>query len=156
MVFTYKHLAILYFGVNGRSVVVTLLNDCVPWPYCNAQESILRSYEHSEGKLTEAKGVAEIRAFFQGLFAMLTTCELLTVPVLEVTETPMQVYLVWDCPDSGVMSATDTFVYRSGDFKNIVQVRCLYRLVVEVLCFDCHMLLPCEALLNQLALSLHV
>ena len=62
---------------------------------------------------------------------MLKKCELLTVPVLEETEDPKQVYLVWDCPDSGVMSATDTFVYRSGDYKNIVQVGALFALVVS-------------------------
>ena len=83
---------------------------------------MLRSYEYSEGKLTEAKGLTQIRAFFEDLFAMLTTCELLTVPVQDVTENPRQVFLAWDCPDSGVMSATDTFLYRSGDFKHVMQV----------------------------------
>ena len=104
---------------------------------CNLQDSILRSYEHAEGKLTEARGLAEIRSFFEGLFTVLTKCELLTVPVMEVTEEPKQVYLVWDCPDSGVMSATDTFLYRSGDYKNIVQVGEVFASAIQLLGLAC-------------------
>ena len=86
------------------------------------QDSVLNSYEHSEGKLTVAKGLTEIRAFFQGLFNDLSLCNLLTVPVQDVTEDPRQVFLVWDCPDSGVISATDTFVFESTSFEIMTQV----------------------------------
>ena len=95
-------------------------------PY-HPQDSVITSYEHSSGVLTEAKGLVQIRALFQNFFGLLTKCDMMTVPVEEVTEDPAQVWLVWDCPDSGVMSATDTFIYERGTFKNIVQV---WRLLV--------------------------
>ena len=97
----------------------------------------MRVYEHGEGTGTEVTGLAAIRAMFESFFAMLTKCELLTVPVMEVTEEPKQVFLVWDCPDSGVMSATDTFLYRSGDYKNIVQVGELFASAIQLLGLAC-------------------
>ena len=82
----------------------------------------MRAYEHSAGTLKEYKGVAEIRAYYKATFAKMSNCKDMTVPVNEATEMPRQVYFVWDCPDIGVVGATDHYLFRSGDFKIMVQV----------------------------------
>ena len=89
--------------------------DKIMLDYNDASE--LRCYEHSEGKLSSFKGSAEIRGFFAGLFEMLADLSALAAPVVEVTSDPAkQVYLIWSCPSSGVLSAQDTFIY-ADDFK---------------------------------------
>ena len=102
----------------------------------NLQDSILRAYEYGSAALTEVTGLTGIRTMFESFFALLTSCELLTMPVMEVTEEPKQVFLVWDCPDSGVVSATDTFLYRSGDYKNMVQVGEVFASAFRLLWID--------------------
>jgi len=84
------------------------------------EESVLKAYEQGAGELTTATGVAEIRKFFEGLFGLLTDLSTLDAPVVEVTENPKQVYLIWKCPGSQVQSATDTFLF-TDDFKIIRQ-----------------------------------
>merc|ERR1712146_723123 len=64
------------------------------------EESVLKAYEQGAGELTTATGVAEIRKFFEGLFGLLTDLSTLDAPVVEVTENPKQVYLIWKCPGS--------------------------------------------------------
>ena len=84
------------------------------------EESVLKCFEHSAGELTTATGLAEIRDFFAGLFGLLTDLSTLAAPVVEVTEAPdKQVYLVWKCPGSGVLEATDTFIF--GDDNRILR-----------------------------------
>merc|ERR1711939_429293 len=69
------------------------------------EESVLRCYEHTEGTNTTCKGTAEIREFFVGLFALLSDLSTLDAPVVEPSEDPKEVYLIWKCPGSGVASA---------------------------------------------------
>ena len=90
----------------------------------HTQESVLRVYEHSSGTSKEYKGLAEIGAFFKGYFSKLANCKDFTTPVNEATEIPRQVNYVWDCPDIGILSYADHVLFRSGDFKIMVQVRC--------------------------------
>merc|ERR1712205_197353 len=79
--------------------------------------SVLKAFDHRTGDLTTCEGEAEIRDFFTGLFAMLSDCSDLAAPVIEVTEVPnKQVYLIWSCKASKVVSATDTFFF-DDDFK---------------------------------------
>ena len=94
-----------------------------------SQNSIVRSYDHSEGKLTEAKGLVQIRAFFTAAFATQMESKLGMAPVTEITEDPRQVFRVWDEPDAGVMGASETLLFENerGNYKTIVQVRRLYK-----------------------------
>merc|ERR1712061_826021 len=66
--------------------------------------SVLKAFNHLDGKLQTATGLAEIRTFFTNLFAMLSDLSDLAAPVIEVTEDPKQVYLIWSCGSSGVVS----------------------------------------------------
>ena len=84
----------------------------------------MRVHEHSSGTYKEYKGLAEIGAFFKGYFSKLANCKDVTIPVNEATEIPRQVNFVWDCPNIGVVSYADHVLFRSGDFKIMVQVRC--------------------------------
>jgi len=81
------------------------------------EKSVLKAFNHKEGALTTATGVAEIRDFFVGLFKTLSDLSALAAPVVEVTEAPAkQVYLIWSCPSSGIASAQDTFIF-DDNFK---------------------------------------
>ena len=90
----------------------------------HTQESVLRVYEHSAGTYKEYKGLAEIGEFFKGYFLMVANCKNNATLVNAFTEIPRQVNFVWDCPNLGVVSAVDHALFRSGDFKIMVQVRC--------------------------------
>ena len=90
----------------------------------HTQESVLRVHEHSAGTYKEYKGLAEIGEFFKGYFLMVANCKNNARLVNAFTEIPRQVNFVWDCPNLGVVSAVDHALFRSGDFKIMVQVRC--------------------------------
>jgi len=82
--------------------------DQIMLDYTNA--SALHSFEECSCQLTKANGLAEIRAFFAGLFITLSDTSDLTVPVVEVAD-PKQVYLIWTANASGIESAQDTFIF---------------------------------------------
>ena len=65
-------------------------------------------------------GLAGVRKFFEGLFAQLSDLSALAAPVVDVQESDRsQVFLVWSCASSGVVSATDTFTFdEAGKIKN--------------------------------------
>ena len=88
----------------------------------NRQDSIIRLYDHSEGKLTEVKGLADIRSLLTRFMMLMTDCSSAMEPFEKVTEDPRHGFLLWDCPDSGVISASSTSLYRSPDFKIMVEV----------------------------------
>ena len=76
------------------------------------EESVLECYDAGSNKRTKHVGLAAIRAFFSGLFQLLTDLSTLSAPVIEVTEQPFkQVYLCWSCSSSGVTFAHDTFFF---------------------------------------------
>jgi hypothetical protein len=77
------------------------------------EASVLWAWDHADldSNVTVATGLDEIRDFFGGLFAQLDDLELLAAPVVDVTEEPAQVYLIWSCPSSDIESATDTFIF---------------------------------------------
>jgi len=72
-------------------------------------------WDTAKGARSDFVGLAQIRACFQGLFAQLSDLGTLAAPVVEVTEAadgaPGMVFLVWECPGSGVRKATDTFLF---------------------------------------------
>lgn len=86
--------------------------DKIMLDYCDS--SVLKAYDFTTKKLTDKKGKAGIREFFTNLFQNLDTAH---VNVLnpgekpDVTEKPKHTYLLWEAPKSGIVSATDTFIY---------------------------------------------
>lgn len=65
------------------------------------------------------------RSLFTGLFKALSDLSDLAAPVAEVSEESKMVFLVWRCPASGFMDATDTFVF--GDNKKIYRQTVAFR-----------------------------
>merc|ERR1719253_127430 len=74
-------------------------------------KSVLKAFNHTDGKLESCTGLAEIKQFFENLFKVLSDTSGLAAPVIEPTEDPAQTYLIWSCPTSGIVSATDTFIF---------------------------------------------
>ena len=89
--------------------------------FSNSQESIIRSYEHSEGVYSEVQGLAQIRGFYTYLLDKGSRCELDTAPVSDLSEVPANMYFISDCPDTGIWGANDNFLF-SSDFKILAQV----------------------------------
>merc|ERR1712130_598558 len=93
--------------------------------------SIIR-YVENGGEMKEYKGTSAVSDFFTGLFDIIQMDEeknipSLAAPVVDVEEAvdgaPGMVFLVWNCPDSGIMKATDTFVFSEDNkirFQNVV------------------------------------
>ena len=50
----------------------------------------------------------------------------LTAPMLDVSEDKKMVFIVWRCPSSGLVDATDTFVF--GGTNKIVRQHVVFRL----------------------------
>lgn len=75
------------------------------------EASVARIYDWTKGAETIFTGTAEIRACFAGLFAQLTDRSTMAAPVCQVEENPKTVFLCWKCPSSGILSATDTFIF---------------------------------------------
>jgi len=66
----------------------------------------------AEAPFTEHSGTDEIRAMFDTLFKSFTSSTPPAVSLAEVVEdTPKQVFLIWEAPDSGYLEATDTFIF---------------------------------------------
>jgi len=82
---------------------------------------VLKAFDHSSGRLTTATGRAQIQTFFEGLFSLLSDTRGLGVGALDVTN---QVFLVWYCPTSTIVSATDTFIF--DDANKIIRQNIAY------------------------------
>jgi len=78
--------------------------------------SVLESFDHATGEKATFQGVEQIAIFYEGLFRMMADRSAFNAPVEAVTEEPKQVFLVWSCPSSGVLSVSETFLY-DDDFK---------------------------------------
>ncbi|CAM9385028.1 unnamed protein product [Discosporangium mesarthrocarpum] len=66
------------------------------------------------------EGVDGARTLFEGLFKNLSDLSELGAPLIDVDEETKMVFLVWRCPSSGVVDATDTFTF-TDDFKILRQ-----------------------------------
>ena len=75
------------------------------------ETSILNIYDAGSGVKRQYVGLSEIGDAFTALFAQLTDLSGLAAPVVEVDEVRGEVFLVWECPSSGVRKATDTFSF---------------------------------------------
>ena len=75
------------------------------------ETSILNIYDAGSGVQRQYVGLSEIEDAFAALFAQLTDLSGLAAPVVEVDEEREEVFLVWECPSSGIRKATDTFSF---------------------------------------------
>lgn len=76
------------------------------------ENSHVRLFNFDDGSLVEFKGTTAIRELFTGLFTTLSDLSSLAAPVLEQTDG--MVFLVWECPDMGIVWATDTFIFNDN------------------------------------------
>lgn len=65
------------------------------------------------------------RSLFSGLFPALHDLSDLDAPVADVSEESKMVFLIWRCPASGFVDATDTFVF--GDNNKIYRQNVAYK-----------------------------
>lgn len=66
------------------------------------------------------------RTLFEGLFENLSDLSDLAAPMVDVSEESKTVFLVWRCPASGFLDATDTFVI-NDETKKIYRQNVAYR-----------------------------
>lgn len=83
------------------------------------EESQLSVFNHSTQILEVYTGTNEIARCFRGLFQVLQDRSDMEAPVIDVDEAKKTVFLAWKCPASGVVSASDTFLF--GDDLKIVR-----------------------------------
>lgn len=83
---------------------------------CYEDACHVRHYENSDGIKTDFVGSDSVREMYSQLFDELLDLSDMEVILTEVDEDAGQVFLVWECPESGVLSATSTFIY-ARNFK---------------------------------------
>jgi len=97
-----------HFAAFGSQDVEKILIDY-------SEESIITLFNQITGAKTVFNGLAGARECFVGLFASLPDCSTLAAPVQAVKEptgeAPGTVFLIWSCPSSGYIQATDTFIF---------------------------------------------
>lgn len=57
------------------------------------------------------------RTMFTELFSTMTDLSDLGLPDIELSEEDKMIWIIWRCPASGIVDATDTFIF--GDEKKI-------------------------------------
>jgi len=79
------------------------------------EDSEITVYNQADGSQTVYGGLAGAKTCFEGLFKSLYDCSSLAAPVIHVEESkensPGAVFLIWSCPGSGYVTATDTFIF---------------------------------------------
>mmetsp|Transcript_173286 Transcript_173286/g.421506 ORF Transcript_173286/g.421506 Transcript_173286/m.421506 type:complete len:129 (+) Transcript_173286:81-467(+) len=73
----------------------------------------IKVHDNRTLKTDEYTGPDGAKTMFEGLFKRLSDTSDLAAPVVDIDEEGRTVFLVWKCPASGVVTATDTFVYNS-------------------------------------------
>eukprot|EP00999_Lentomonas_sp_LEN2_P000984 NODE_1991_length_679_cov_76.177536_g1941_i0.p1 GENE.NODE_1991_length_679_cov_76.177536_g1941_i0~~NODE_1991_length_679_cov_76.177536_g1941_i0.p1 ORF type:complete len:178 (-),score=34.81 NODE_1991_length_679_cov_76.177536_g1941_i0:73-606(-) len=107
-----------HFSAFGEQDIEKILVD-----YTDA--SVISVVETSTGEKKDYNGLSGVREFFTGLFERLSDLSALKAPVIELTDLPKHVFLVWECPSSGITKATDTFIFDANNKiirQNIVVV----------------------------------
>lgn len=87
------------------------------------EESVATVFDVKTETKSTFKGLFEIRDLFTGLFADLSDLSGLEAPCVQVFEKPSNVFLIWKCPSSGIVSATDTFLFDENakiKYQNVV------------------------------------
>ncbi|CAM9961750.1 unnamed protein product [Laminaria digitata] len=79
------------------------------------ENSIITTYDQTKDEQQTYNGVEGARSLFTGLFEALSDLNDLSVPVADVSEDSKMVFLIWRCPASGFVDATDTFVYSDNN-----------------------------------------
>ena len=107
-----------HFAAFGAQDVEKILADY-------SEESEIRVYDQTTGEKKLFVGLEGVREAFVGLFASLPDLSELAAPPVDVSEARSQVLLVWECPSSGVVRATDTFLFDAAGkivTQNVVMV----------------------------------
>merc|ERR1712050_320968 len=65
----------------------------------------LYGFGHNPNSVEASQGM------FEDLFASMTNATAPVVPLAEVVDSPKQVFLIWEAPDSKYLEATDTFIF---------------------------------------------
>lgn len=84
--------------------------------FCAAFLPFIKTYLHAQGA----------RNLFGGLFKALSDPSDLAAPVIDVDEASKVIFLVWRCPASGFLDATDTFLV-DGETNKIYRQNVAYR-----------------------------
>lgn len=66
------------------------------------------------------------RTFFTGLFEALSDQSDLAAPMIDVDESFKMIFLIWRCPASGFLDATDTFLI-NGETNKIYRQNVAYK-----------------------------
>ena len=99
-----------HFSAFGAQDVEKILEDYT-------EDSHVVVWDTATGTRSDFKGLEQVKACFVGLFEKLSDLSTLAAPVVEVQEEQGMVFLVWECPGSGVAKATDTFVFVGNKIK---------------------------------------
>ncbi|CAM9266921.1 unnamed protein product [Ectocarpus sp. 6 AP-2014] len=81
------------------------------------EDSVVTTYDQTADEISIFKGVEGARTLFEGLFEALSDQSDLAAPVIDVSEESNMVFLVWRCPASGFLDATDTFTHNDKTKK---------------------------------------
>eukprot|EP00401_Gymnodinium_catenatum_P043054 CAMPEP_0117573360 /NCGR_PEP_ID=MMETSP0784-20121206/60910_1 /TAXON_ID=39447 /ORGANISM="" /LENGTH=219 /DNA_ID=CAMNT_0005371915 /DNA_START=42 /DNA_END=701 /DNA_ORIENTATION=- len=80
------------------------------------ETSHVRVFNNTDGAKAEYCGTIRIHQMFQQLFAELEDLSTFDTPVVDIDEDAGQVFIVWKCPSSGYLAATETLIF-SASFK---------------------------------------
>eukprot|EP00904_Undaria_pinnatifida_P007659 jgi/Undpi1/4022/HiC_scaffold_16.g07389.m1 len=89
------------------------------------EKSVVTIFDQTKDEKQVFTGVEGARTLFTGLFESLSDMSDLSAPVADVCEESKMVFLIWRCPASGYLDATDTFVF--GDDKKIYRQNVAFR-----------------------------
>eukprot|EP00286_Rhodomonas_abbreviata_P022622 CAMPEP_0181306382 /NCGR_PEP_ID=MMETSP1101-20121128/10267_1 /TAXON_ID=46948 /ORGANISM="Rhodomonas abbreviata, Strain Caron Lab Isolate" /LENGTH=326 /DNA_ID=CAMNT_0023412429 /DNA_START=83 /DNA_END=1063 /DNA_ORIENTATION=+ len=96
-----------HFSAFGAQDVEKILKD-----YTEESKIVVSNWDSGSAEYKTYTGLAEIKECFEGLFDTLSDISELGAPAIRVEEAPHpMVFLVWQCPSSGIVKATDTFLF---------------------------------------------
>eukprot|EP00904_Undaria_pinnatifida_P007657 jgi/Undpi1/4020/HiC_scaffold_16.g07387.m1 len=90
------------------------------------ENSEIFTYDQKTDEQHTYKGIESVRTINTDFFQVLSDMSGLTAPMLDVSEDKKMVFIVWRCPSSGLVDATDTFVF--GGTNKIVRQHVVFRL----------------------------
>eukprot|EP00903_Cladosiphon_okamuranus_P006425 g6287.t1 len=79
--------------------------------------SVITTYDQTSGKKEVFKGEEGARTLFTGLFEAMSDQSDLAAPMIDVDEASKLIFLIWRCPASGFLDATDTFLINGETSK---------------------------------------
>eukprot|EP00927_Polykrikos_kofoidii_P069504 TRINITY_DN65014_c0_g1_i1.p1 TRINITY_DN65014_c0_g1~~TRINITY_DN65014_c0_g1_i1.p1 ORF type:complete len:312 (+),score=32.26 TRINITY_DN65014_c0_g1_i1:102-938(+) len=80
------------------------------------ETSHVRVFNNADGAKSEYSGTVRVHQLFSEMFSDLSDLSTLDIPVVDIDEDAGQVLIVWKCPSSGYLAATETLIF-SRTFK---------------------------------------